>query len=60
MSRLGRAFVSFIRALFRLIAIVIVIGGIGAGIYVLWPAVHQSKSDRAHRREQRADQAIDI
>jgi hypothetical protein len=33
MSRMGVAFVAFIRALFRLIAIVLVIGGIGAGIY---------------------------
>jgi hypothetical protein len=33
LSRLGEAFISFIRALFRLIAIVLVIGGIGAGIY---------------------------
>jgi DNA uptake protein ComE-like DNA-binding protein len=34
-SRLGQAFISFIRALFRLIAIMIVIGGIGAGIYAV-------------------------
>jgi hypothetical protein len=33
MSRLGQALLNFIRALFRLIAIVLVIGGIGAGIY---------------------------
>ena len=33
LSRLGRAFVNFIRALFRLIALAIVIGGIGAGLY---------------------------
>ena len=32
-SRLGRAFVNFIRALFRLIALALVIGGIGAGLY---------------------------
>ncbi len=33
LSRLGRAFVNFIRALFRLIALALVIGGIGAGLY---------------------------
>jgi hypothetical protein len=33
LSRLGQALLNFIRALFRLIAIVLVIGGIGAGIY---------------------------
>ncbi len=32
-SRLGQALLNFIRALFRLIAIAIVIGGIGAGLY---------------------------
>ena len=33
LSRLGQAFLDFIRALFRLIALVLVIGGIGAGLY---------------------------
>ncbi|MBI5945245.1 MAG: helix-hairpin-helix domain-containing protein [Chloroflexi bacterium] len=32
-SRLGQAFLTFIRALFRLIALVIIIGGIGIAIY---------------------------
>lgn len=41
LSRLGRAFVSFIRALFRLIAIALVIGGIGAGLYYGLPYLNQ-------------------
>lgn len=40
-SRLGRAFLSFIRALFRLIAIVLVIGGIGAGLYYGLPYINK-------------------
>jgi len=32
-SRLGQAFLTFIRALFRLIALVIIIGGIGIAVY---------------------------
>ncbi|MBI5963580.1 MAG: helix-hairpin-helix domain-containing protein [Chloroflexi bacterium] len=32
-SRLGQAFLTFIRALFRLIALIIIIGGIGVAIY---------------------------
>jgi hypothetical protein len=41
LSRLGRAFVSFIRALFRLIALVLVIGGIGAGLYYGLPFLNE-------------------
>jgi hypothetical protein len=41
LSRLGRAFISFIRALFRLIAIALVIGGIGAGLYYGLPFINQ-------------------
>jgi hypothetical protein len=41
LSRLGRAFIVFIRALFRLIAIAIVIGGIGAALYYGLPYVNQ-------------------
>jgi hypothetical protein len=41
LSRLGQAFVSFIRALFRLIAIALVIGGIGAGLYYGLPFINQ-------------------
>jgi len=41
LSRLGEALVNFIRALFRLIAIALVIGGIGAGIYYGLPYVNQ-------------------
>lgn len=41
LSRLGRAFINFIRALFRLIAIALVIGGIGAGLYYGLPFINQ-------------------
>jgi DNA uptake protein ComE-like DNA-binding protein len=40
-SRLGRALLNFIRALFRLIALVLVIGGIGAGLYYGLPFINQ-------------------
>ncbi len=40
-SRLGKAFLVFIRALFRLIAIAIVIGGIGAALYYGLPYINQ-------------------
>jgi hypothetical protein len=40
-SRLGEAFLVFIRALFRLIAIAIVIGGIGAALYYGLPYINQ-------------------
>jgi len=40
-SRLGRALLVFIRALFRLIAIALVIGGIGAGFYYGLPYINQ-------------------
>ena len=40
-TRLGKAFLVFIKALFRLIAIAIVIGGIGAGLYYGLPYVNQ-------------------
>jgi len=41
LSRLGRALLVFIRALFRLIAIALVIGGIGAGFYYGLPYINQ-------------------
>jgi cell division protein FtsL len=41
LSRLGKAFLFFIRALFRLIAIMIVIGGIGAALYYGLPYINQ-------------------
>jgi len=41
LSRLGRALINFIRALFRLIAIALVIGGIGAGLYYGLPFINQ-------------------
>jgi cell division protein FtsL len=40
-SRLGKALLVFIRALFRLIAILIVIGGIGAALYYGLPYINQ-------------------
>jgi hypothetical protein len=40
-TRLGKAFLNFIRALFRLIALVLVIGGIGAGFYYGLPFINQ-------------------
>ncbi len=40
-SRLGKAFLVFIRALFRLIAIAIIIGGIGAALYYGLPYINQ-------------------
>ena len=40
-TRLGKAFLFFIRALFRLIAIMIVIGGIGAALYYGLPYINQ-------------------
>ncbi|CAG1003160.1 hypothetical protein ANAEL_03127 [Anaerolineales bacterium] len=40
-TRLGKAFLVFIRALFRLIAIAIVIGGIGVGLYYGIPYFNQ-------------------
>lgn len=41
LSRLGRAFLSFIRALFRLIALALVIGGIGTLLYYGLPFINQ-------------------
>jgi len=41
LSRLGQAFRSFIRALFRLIALALVIGGIGALLYYGLPFINQ-------------------
>jgi hypothetical protein len=41
LSRLGNAFLVFIRALFRLIALLIVIGGIGAALYYGLPYINQ-------------------
>ena len=41
LSRLGKAFLVFIRALFRLIALVLVIGGIGAALYYGLPYINQ-------------------
>jgi cell division protein FtsL len=41
-TRLGKAFLVFIRALFRLIAIAIVIGGIGAALYYGLPYINQN------------------
>jgi hypothetical protein len=41
LSRLGRALINFIRALFRLLAIALVIGGIGAGLYYGLPFINQ-------------------
>lgn len=40
-SRLGKAFLVFVRAVFRLIAIAIVIGGIGAALYYGLPYINQ-------------------
>ena len=41
LSRLGQAFLSFIRALFRLIALALVIVGIGALLYYALPFINQ-------------------
>ena len=41
-ARLGQAFLNFIRALFRLIATLIVIGGIGAAIYFAVPFINDN------------------
>jgi len=41
-SRLGQAFLVFVRALFRLIATVLVIGGIGAAIYFGVPFINNN------------------
>jgi hypothetical protein len=41
LSRLGRALIIFIKALFRLIAIALVIGGIGAALYYGLPYINQ-------------------
>ena len=41
-SRLGRTFVSFLRALLRLVIIVLVIGGIGAGLYYGLPYINKT------------------
>ena len=41
-SRLGQAFLNFIRALFRLIAMLIIIGGIGAAIYFSVPFINDN------------------
>jgi septal ring factor EnvC (AmiA/AmiB activator) len=41
LSRLGRALLNFIRALFRLIALALVIGGIGALLYYGLPFINQ-------------------
>jgi len=41
LSRLGRAFVNFLRALLRLILIVLVIGGIGTGLYYGLPFLNE-------------------
>ncbi len=42
LSRLGRAFVNFLRALLRLIVLVIFIGGIGALLYFGLPYINQT------------------
>ena len=59
-SRLGKALLVFIRALFRLIAILIVIGGIGAGLYYGLPYINQKvivpiEQNRADIRQVKAD-----
>ena len=59
-SRLGKALIVFIRALFRLIAILIVIGGIGAGLYYGLPYINQKvvvpiEQNRADIRQVKAD-----
>ncbi|MDP1778745.1 MAG: helix-hairpin-helix domain-containing protein, partial [Anaerolineales bacterium] len=41
-SRLGQTFVSFLRALLRLVIIVLVIGGIGAGLYYGLPYINKT------------------
>ncbi len=41
LSRLGRAFINFLRALLRLIMLVLVIGGIGAGLYYGLPFLNE-------------------
>ncbi len=41
LSRLGRAFVNFLRALLRLIVILLVIGGIGAALYYGLPFLNE-------------------
>ena len=41
-SRLGRTFVSFLRALLRLVILVLVIGGIGAGLYYGLPYINKT------------------
>ena len=41
LSRLGRAFVNFLRALLRLVLVVLVIGGIGAGLYYGLPFLNE-------------------
>lgn len=59
-SRLGKALIVFIRALFRLIAILIVIGGIGAALYYGLPYINQKvivpiEQNRADIRQVKAD-----
>jgi len=59
-SRLGKALLVFIRALFRLIAILIVIGGIGAALYYGLPYINQKvivpiEQNRADIRQVKAD-----
>jgi len=41
LSRLGRVFLNFVRALFRLLALAVVIGGIGAALYYGLPYINQ-------------------
>jgi hypothetical protein len=41
LSRLGKAFLVFVRAFFRLIALALVIGGIGAALYYGLPYINQ-------------------
>lgn len=40
-SRMGRAFINFLRALLRLVMIILVIGGIGAGLYYGLPFLNE-------------------
>ncbi|MEK6751955.1 MAG: helix-hairpin-helix domain-containing protein [Chloroflexota bacterium] len=42
LSRLGRAFLNFLRALIRLVFIVLLIGGIGAGLYYGLPYINRT------------------
>lgn len=55
-SRLGQAFLNFIRALFRLIALLIVIGGIGAAIYFGVPFINDNIVVPIQRNTSQIDQ----